>query len=815
MSTQIQGHTSAATLPGDILVSRPPTGVRMRQNLLKGFYLQDLLIEPTSGRVSGPGVEAHLKPKAVEVLLYLVERPFELVERDEVLRAVWGENGGSPEALTHAISELRSCCRDHASSPSVIQTVPRRGYRLLQQARLVEEPEAASETGLFQVPDDGSFIGKLMRRGVVQAAAAYMVFSWLLIQVADIFTPTLNLPSWVPTLVTFASIGGFPIVLVLAWMLEQSDGRWSLDRGTQSGKMLSGLERNYLSILVAYGVAATGALSYQLTVGFDIPGRPEVAVAEEDALLQVHPNSIAVLPFLNVDGSEKTQIFANGLVDDVITSLARVPGLLVSSRGDAFTLDPNTSSARVRERLRVALYLEGSVQIEGDTMRVILQLIDTETGFHVMGRSIDRPIESFLEMRKEITDLTVANVRVALPTQTQPPPAFDFEASDLNAYVLYRRGKEIYEQPRTLDSLGEVIGYYEQSLSLDPEYAAAHAGLCATYVARYWISNAAEDIEMAEDACARALNSNPRLHMVYSALGDLYRQTARNAKAEYAYGKALEINPQDAQAMTGMAMLYQREQRYDEAEELLLQAIEIQPGSWRAIDSYGTFLFRVGRYDEAAIAYRQVTQLDPRNRHAWTNLGSALTMKGDFESGRMAYEESLKIEKTEAAHSNLGVIYYYLGEFEKSVAEHRAAIALNPDQTMNWVNLADALYFAGETTEAKSAFGNASELARSRLSVDPDDANTMLLLGWAQQMLGDTAVAKEFIKKGLDLAPSNPYGQYYAGLIEVMAGNHEDALRALRRALDNGYPAKMLAAEPYLEDLKQNRKFRKMVSEMD
>jgi tetratricopeptide (TPR) repeat protein/DNA-binding winged helix-turn-helix (wHTH) protein len=784
----------------------------MQHSLLKGFYLQDLLIEPTSGRVSGPGVEEHLKPKAVEVLLYLAARPFELVEREELLQAVWGEDAGSSEALTHAVSELRSCCQDHANHPSLIQTVRGRGYRLLQQPRSAEEPDAATETGVFQAPDDGSFMGNLMRRGVVQAGAAYMVFSWLLIQVADAVTPTLNLPAWFPAVITYAAIGGFPIVLVFAWMLERSEGRWLLDRGRQSGKMLSGLERNYLSILLAYGIAAVGAYSYQALIGFELPETDSVVSADEASLMPVRPNSIAVLPFLNVDGSEQTQIFANGLVDDVITSLARVPGLLVSSRGDAFSLDPNTPSARVRERLRVALYLEGSVQIEGDMMRVILQLIDTETGFHVLSRSIDRPTESFLEMRKEVTDLTVANVRVSLPVETQILPAFELGASDLNAYVLYRRGKDLYEQPRTIESLGEVIRYYEEALSLDPDYAAAHAGLCATYVARYEISNAAADIDNAENACALALNSNPRLHMVYSALGDLYKRTARNTGAESAYRKALEINPQDAQATSGLANVYQREQRYDEAEALFLQAIEIQPGSWRAIDSYGKFLFRTGRYDEAATAYRQVTQLDPRNRQAWSNMGSALTMEGDFESGRLAYEESLKIEKSETAHSNLGVIYYYLGEFEKSVGEHREAIALNSGQAVKWLNLADALFFAGERAEASGAFSQASQLAESRLSVDPDDYVTLFLLGWARHMLGDTASAREYIDKGLDIAPNDPYGLYYRALIEVQAGNHEVALRALQSAVDNGYPAKMLAAEPYLEELRQKRKFVRLIS---
>ena len=93
------GQTGEVSLPGDILVPRQRPEVPMQHSLLKGFYLQDLLVEPTSGSVSGPDGDAHLKPKAVEVLLHLAARPFELVEREALLRAVWGEDQGSPEAL--------------------------------------------------------------------------------------------------------------------------------------------------------------------------------------------------------------------------------------------------------------------------------------------------------------------------------------------------------------------------------------------------------------------------------------------------------------------------------------------------------------------------------------------------------------------------------------------------------------------------------------------------------------------------------------------------------------------------------------------
>ena len=137
--------------------------------------------------------------------------------------------------------------------------------------------------------------------------------------------------------------------------------------------------------------------------------------------------------------------------------------------------------------------VEGSVQIADDLLRVIVQLIDSETGFHVYSRSFDRPLEGFFDIRDEITELTVANVRVALPPETQLLPAVEYEESDLSAYVLYRRGKEIYEEPRTLDSIAEIIGYYEQALDIDPQYAAAHAGLCDAYVARYKLSNSTDE----------------------------------------------------------------------------------------------------------------------------------------------------------------------------------------------------------------------------------------------------------------------------------------------------------------------------------
>ncbi len=808
MGTQLQAWSSAAIPRSDILVSRPPTGVRMQHSLLKGFYLQDLLIEPANGRVSGPGFETHLKPKAVEVLLYLAERPFELVEREELLQAVWGEDSGSPEALTHAVSELRSCCKDHASSPTVIQTVPRRGYRLLQQPRLIDDPEPASETGVLQAPDDGSFVGNLMRRGVVQAAAAYMVFSWLLIQVADIFTPALNLPAWVPTLVTFASIGGFPIVLVLAWVLEQSDGRWFLDRGRQSGKVLSGLERNYLSILVAYGIAAVGAYAYQAIVGFEVAETRSGVAVDADSLLPVRPNSIAVLKFLNISDNETGRIFSEGLGEDLLDRLARIPGLAVSSRGDSWSLPQNASSDIVRRRLRVAYFLEGSVRVIGDELRVVVQLIESATGFHVFSRSFETELTDHMDVQREITELAVANLRVALPEDHHSDILAVEIEPELDAYVLYRRGKSILDEPATTKKIHEAMGYFEQALELDPDYSAAHAGVCRAHLVLYQTTRERDSVPAAERACGSALQSNPNLGVVYSSLGRLRLIAGGDLKAAgAAFARALEVNPQDVEAMRGMAAVRHREQKIDEAEALLQKAVDLQPGNWYTIDALGLLYFETGRYADAVEAYRQVVFLDPENWLGLGNLGSALMMTGDFDAALDPLNKSLGIERDAYFLSNLGLIYYYMGEYDRSAATHREAAEEMPRSVSVWLNLGDALRFSSQSDAAGDAYRHASELAGSEAKISPNDPSNLYFLAWATASLGDLDEAEVLVAQSLNLAPQDPYAHYFDGLIKFFSGNRAGAVDAFRLAVDNGYPTVMLASDPLISDLRSERAF--------
>ncbi|MBT8098036.1 MAG: winged helix-turn-helix domain-containing protein, partial [Woeseia sp.] len=578
----------------------------MREKLLQGFWLGELWIEPLTGTVTGANRKAHVPPRAIEVLLCLARQPGEIVSRSDLLAAAWDDPKGSGEALSHAVSDLRHGLGDHADTPEFIQTVPRRGYRLLQEPRPGGDADAAPlvpQMPLWQ---------ELMKRGVVQASVVFLVTGWLLIQVAGETFANLGLPAWSVPFVTYVVVAGFPVVVLLAWFLEFQQGRMTIDRDASTPRKGGGLMRNYLAVCGAYLIAAVGVSAYQLSVGIVAPGAAVVANSNNtEPALVIEPNSVAVLRFLNIDGEERARIFSDGLAEDVLDRLARVPGMLVSSRTDAWSLPAGASSADVRRRLRVANYLEGSVRLDGDSLRVTVQLIDSESGFHKFSRTFTRELVEFMEVQKEITDLTVANMRIAFEAQTQPWPFDNDFETDIDAYVLYRRGREVFDAPLTLPLLEQAVQYFRDALTLDPHYAAAHAGLCRANVEMYIAVSESERITAAEESCASALLANPNLFMVFTALGDLYRQTNRLELAELAYRNALERNSNDVDAMMGLARVFGKQNRLDEAEFQHRHAMLAQPGNWRLVNALGTFYFSTGQFAEAAAAFRQVIFLDP------------------------------------------------------------------------------------------------------------------------------------------------------------------------------------------------------------
>lgn len=783
----------------------------MNSELLHGFHLGELLIEPLKGQITGPDGSRHLSPKAAEVLLCLANDPGELVTRDQLLDAVWGVGNGSQEALGHAVSDIRHALDDHADDPTYIQTLPKRGYRLLQPVTPLGSPPPASE----QLPDKEESAParvwqQMLRHGVVQAAAAYLVVGWLLIQVADATFDQLGLPPWGKQFITFVVIGGFPLLVLLAWFLEFVEGKIERDEGQQSGGIFQGLERNYLAILIAYGLATLGATVYHGMVGFKVTGTDNVVrvTAPVDAApIPVVENSLAVLKLLNIDGDAKAQAFADGLSEDILDGLARIPGLHVSARGDAWSMPPNASSEVVRRRLRVANYIEGSVRFFDDKLRVVVQLIDTESSFHRFSRNFEINIGGIDDMQQEITGLVVANLKLAVDPDTVHINNYYEGAPNDDAYYLFLLGREALLQPPSVANITEGIAYFDQALALDDHYPAAHAGRCSAFTLLYDLQSDTTHIDLAEDACSRAMAVAPRLPIVIQAVARLSYLTGRHQDAERMYLQALQIDEQNAVAIQGLALIRRREQRFDAAEHLMQRAIELQPGNWRSINTLGNMYFRMGRYAEAITEYRKVVYLDPDNFVTLGNLASANLMTGDFISARDALLQSIAIEDSATFRSNLGIAYYYLGDFSDSIDAHRRAIELAPNSGGNWLGLADALYFGGELENADDAYKRTIELSRMQIGVNQEDTEAMMYLAWSLAMTGQLDEAAAHATKAVETDPADPYSHYFDAIVKLKRDDSTAAMDALELAKENGYPVAMLAAEPILKGLQQDSRF--------
>lgn len=785
----------------------------MNSDLSQGFYLGDLHIDPQKGLITGRTRSVHLPPKAMKVLLCLASSAGELVTRDKLIESGWGAGSGSQEALSQAVGEIRHALGDHPENPEYIQTLPSRGYRLIaavetttvhasRRESMRKGGAGANEIGLFD---------NLSQRGVLGTALAYLIVGWLIIQVADVLFDQLHLPAWAGTFVTVLVIAGFPIALVLSWFLEIRHGKAILHELSPGDSRRRQFSRTYVSVIFALAIAAIFVFIYDRNVGLpEPPDSALVLTAKEVILPPVQDNSIAVLPFFNLDGSTETRIFSQGLVDDVITRLSRVPGLLVSSRGDAFMLEPNSASQKVRERLRVALYVEGSVQIKDDRMRIIVQLIDSKTGFHVLSRSFDRLREDFFDIRDEITELTVANVRVALPPDTQAISNISGDDPSLDVYVLYRRGIEASRQPKTIESMETAVEWFDAALEIDPDYAAAYAGKCSVFALGYPVSDDPAYIDNAEGSCTRALELNPNLDVVHTALGKLYHATGKYDEAEEAYLEALKINANSVASLTGLGMIYMLQQKSEEAENRFSQAIGLHPGDWSAYNSLGYFLFGSGRYAEAAQQYEIVVALDDTNMVGFTNLGTAYMLAGNFQAAAPAFQKANDIEPRQLTYSNLGLMYFYLGQFGKSINAHSRAVQLAPNDHLAWSNLGDTLWIAGKQAEAKEAFVTAEQLAIGALKVNPNDPGYLMDLAWITTMLDKKLEAGKLIGRARTQAPDDPYVHYIEGLMNWRTGDVEAALSSFEIAAEKGYSLQMLAADPQLTALKDNPKFEKI-----
>src|SRR5437868_8273380 len=363
------------------------------------------------------------------------------------------------------------------------------------------------------------------------------------------------------------------------------------------------------------------------------------------SLLSIAEKSIAVLPFENLSEDKANAYFADGIQDEILTRLSKIADLKVISR----TSTQHYKSApenlpEIARQLGVAHILEGSVQKSGDAVRVNVQLIKAANDSHLWADTFDRKLTDIFLVESEVAK-AIADTLKAKLTGAEEQLIAARPTSDLTAYELYLKGRVLWGK-RGGDNIRQAIGFYEQAIVRDPNYAPAYAALAEAYVILpiYTDASAREAYAKAKAAALKALQLDDKLAEAHNALAMVLFLYLDIAGSIPEFQRAIALNPNYATAhhwygFNPLATLG----RFDEAIAESKRAVELDPLSPVINSDLGSNLMVARRYDEAIAQLRKTLEIDPTFSLAHGALGEALQFKGDLPGAIAEYTKAQEL----------------------------------------------------------------------------------------------------------------------------------------------------------------------------
>jgi adenylate cyclase len=550
---------------------------------------------------------------------------------------------------------------------------------------------------------------ELQRRNVVRVAIGYIVSTWLLVQVADLVLENIGAPDWVMQTIMLVLALGFPVVLFFSWAYEVTpEGikrESEIDR-TQSITHVTGrkLDRAIVAVLVI-------ALAYFAYDKFVLSAAREAAlieattqaVAEQASVPEVAMEtrkSIAVLPFVNMSSDEEQEYFSDGLSEELLILLAKIPELQVAARTSSFSLKgKDLQISEVGEILKVAHVLEGSVRKVGNQVRITAQLIKTNDGYHMWSETYDRSLENIFAIQDEIATAVVAQLKVTLLGDT--PAA---KVTTPEAYVLFLQARHLTQQG-TKEGYERSHELLKQVVAIDPGYAAAWSELARNYTNRagFAMLAAEEGFRLAREAAERALAIDPNDAQAHTSLGYIaIVYDGDLAVAAPYYKRALELEPANPKVIRSAASLSANLGRMNQAIVLGEYVVIRDPVNSIGHNNLGNDYLRAGRLDEAIVSYRTALTLSPDNIGGQYFIGEALLFKDEPDAALAAFAEEeddeWRVKGTALALHSLGRSAEFEAAFDElregwaeewpSEIAHVYAWVGNADEAFEWLDKA-------------------------------------------------------------------------------------------------------------------------------
>jgi adenylate cyclase len=506
------------------------------------------------------------------------------------------------------------------------------------------------------------FLSELRRRRVIRVAVVYAVAGWIVIEVASTMLPGLNLPAWTVTLVIALVVLGFPIAFLMGWMFDIGPG------GVQRTEPAAEVSAQLPTPIMETAPAVDGQERRAATVPTpDVQPMRSSSPAENEGR-----RTIAVLPFVNMSGESENEYFSDGISEEILNLLTKLPQLKVASRTSSFTFKgKEVSIPMVARELGVGTVLEGSVRRAGERVRITAQLIEADSDSHLWSETYDREMKDVFAIQDDIAQSIVKALQVTLSPQERRAMQ-SVATSDPEAYDYYLRGRNyMYSMARR--DYEHAIRMFEQAIKLDSKYALAYAGLADAYSHMYrYVEATVENVERANRASEQAvvldrdsaeahasrgmalfiserydeaeaefetaIARNPNLFEAWYYYGLASSSQGRIEKAAQLYTKASEVNPADFQVPMFLAMAYASLGQKQEEMRVRLGALgtlerhlKLNPHDTRAIYFAAQNLYRIGEKDKAVAMAEQAMKQGMNEPVVLYNVACFYTGMGDKE----------------------------------------------------------------------------------------------------------------------------------------------------------------------------------------
>ncbi len=414
------------------------------------------------------------------------------------------------------------------------------------------------------------------------------------------------------------------------------------------------------------------------------------------------PNSIAVLPFVNMSDDVANEYFSDGISEELLNLLTKIPELRVTSRTSAFSLKGrDMSAAEISRELRVAHLLEGSVRKAGNRVRITAQLIDARSDVHLWSATYDRTLDDIFAIQDEIAIAVVEALKLTLLGNAPKSDSIDPEA-----YAIFLQARYLNGQG-TAETFVQSVELYHQVLELEPRYARAWRGLAVNYVnqANKGLRPKGESFAAAREAINRALAINPDYARAHAMLGVFTMTLDRDlAAAAPHFERALALGPDDAVLLSYASSFLLRLGRLDEVIAFREYDVAYDPLDPIGYNNLAWAYVMDSRPDEAIASSRTLLMLAPKYNGAHHTWGKALLLKGDFAAALDVIQQ----EPSEVWRLvGLVIVHHALGQ----VVESDSALAeLMQEYSEDWAYyIAAVLAYRGDADRAFNWLDNARQ----------------------------------------------------------------------------------------------------------